>query len=161
MLRRRERGGSIGGSGCRPRRGQLGEAEIKNLGVAAFGHKNVRGFDVAMDDAFGVGGVKSIGHFDCHVQNALQLHRASDNFVLQRHAIKVFHGDERIGIVLTDIVNCADAGMIQCGSSLRFALKSRQSLSIFGNVVGKKFQSDETMKARVFCFLDYSHSTAA
>ncbi len=91
---------------------KFGKAKIENLGVAALGHKDVRGFDVAMDDAFGMSRVKGVGHFDGNVQNALQLHRASDNVVLQRHAIKVFHGDERFGIVFTDIVNRADVGMV-------------------------------------------------
>ena len=161
MLRRSERGGAVGSCCCCARRSQLGKAEVENLGVAALGHEDVCGFDVTMDDAFGVSGVKRIGHFDGHVQNAFQLHRTSGDVVFQRFAIKVFHGDERVGIALTDIVNRADVGMVQSGSSLCFALKSRQSLSIFGNVIGKKFQCDEAMKPRVFRFVDNSHAAAA
>ena len=37
---------------------QLGQSEIKNLGVAALGYKNVCRFNVAMNDAVGVGSVE-------------------------------------------------------------------------------------------------------
>ena len=40
----------------------LCKAKVQNLGVAPFGHKNVGGLDVAMDDSFGVSGVQSIGN---------------------------------------------------------------------------------------------------
>ena len=62
------------GSGCRldhdpcslhPSGGRnLGQAEIKNLGVPTPGYKNVCRLDVSMDDAFGVGGIESVGNLD-------------------------------------------------------------------------------------------------
>ena len=42
----------------------LGQSEIENLGVPALGDENVRGLDVAVDDAFGVRGVERIGNLD-------------------------------------------------------------------------------------------------
>jgi len=62
-------------------------------------------------------------------------------------AIEVIHGDECFRIVLADVVNGANIGMIQCGGCLRFALETRQGLRIFGNFVRQKFESDESMEA--------------
>ena len=38
-------------------RSDFGEAEIENLPVAAFGDEDICGLDIAVNDAFGVGGV--------------------------------------------------------------------------------------------------------
>jgi len=43
--------------------GKLGQAEVEDLGAAAFGNKNIYRVDIAMDDAMGVSGVKSVGRF--------------------------------------------------------------------------------------------------
>ena len=42
----------------------LGKSEVQNLGVAALGDKNIRGFDVAMHDAFGGRGVERVRDLD-------------------------------------------------------------------------------------------------
>ena len=42
----------------------LRQPEIQNLGVAALGDKNIGGFDVAVDDAFGVRGVECVGNLN-------------------------------------------------------------------------------------------------
>jgi hypothetical protein len=41
--------------------GQLRQTEIENLGVPTFRSEYVGRLDVAVDDAFGVGGIESIG----------------------------------------------------------------------------------------------------
>ena len=45
-------------------RRNLGQAEVENLGVTAIGHEDIRGLDVAMDNAAGVGRVESIRDLD-------------------------------------------------------------------------------------------------
>ena len=57
-----ERGGRLvcGTALCRHFR----QAKIENLGVAALGDEYIRGLDVAVDDAFGVGGIERVGDFD-------------------------------------------------------------------------------------------------
>ena len=81
-----ERG--AGGAGF-VRRGEnlFGQAEIENFGVAAIGDEEIGGFDVAMDDAFGVRGVQRVGDFDAEIQQGFHIERAAGDAVLERHAI--------------------------------------------------------------------------
>ena len=53
----------------------LGQAEVQNLGVAALGHKDVGWFDVAVNDAGGVGRFKRIGNFDGNGKQRLRFKR--------------------------------------------------------------------------------------
>ena len=115
---------------CRVCRNALGrtdfsQAKVENLGVAALGHKNIRGLDVTVNDALGVCGVQSIGHVNCDSQECIQLHWTACNNVLERLPIQKFHGNESSTILLTDVVNGADVRVVQRRSSLRFPLEAR------------------------------------
>jgi hypothetical protein len=64
-------GESIGGAGCTGESfaiGDFGEAEVEDFGMAALGDENVGGFDVAMNDAFGVGSIEGIGNLDGEIK---------------------------------------------------------------------------------------------
>ena len=73
---RRSRSGQIGHLtrlGDRGRRGidnfkQLGQSEIEDLDVSSMGDEDVRGFNVAVDDAFAVSCVESVGDLDAQTE---------------------------------------------------------------------------------------------
>ena len=50
----------------------FGEAEIENFCVAALGDEDVGGFDVAVDDACGVGGIERFGDLDADFEEAFE-----------------------------------------------------------------------------------------
>ena len=95
----------------------LGEAEVENLelvlAVAALDYKDVCGFDVAMDDAAGVGG----GHGACRLLGE------GDGFgrgylvvgqvLFESLAVEKLHHQVGLAVLLADVVNGADIGMIQ------------------------------------------------
>ena len=66
-----------------------------------------------------------------------------------------------LAVLLADVVNGADIGMVQRRCGLRFAPKSRQGLGIAGHFVGQKLQRDKAVQARVLGFVDHAHATAA
>jgi len=51
--------------------------------------------------------------------------------------------------------------VIEGGGGLGFTLKTGKSLRVVNDVVGKKFQSDETVKASVFSFVNDAHAATA
>jgi hypothetical protein len=129
--------------------------------VSALGDENVCGLDVAMDNALAVRCVERVGDFDCQGKQNLGFQGTSGDAMLQGQAVEEFHGDERMSLVLADVMNGADIRMIESGSGLGFALEAGQRLGVFGDVVGKEFEGDEAVEAGVFGLVDYAHSAAA
>ncbi len=138
----------------------LGKSEIQNLGVAAIGDEDIRRLDIAVDDALRMRHIEGVGNFNGEVLQILQFHRAARDGVFQRLAFQIFHGDEGGAILLADIMDRADVGMIQGRGGLRFALKARQRLRVLGNLIGQKFQRHEAVETGVFGFIDNAHSAA-
>jgi len=58
--------------------------------------------------------------------------------VLQRHAVQKLHGDERLAILLANVVNRADVGMVEGGSCLGLTPETLQCLAISGHVFREK-----------------------
>ncbi len=50
--------------------------------------------------------------------------------MLQRETVQELHHDKRLTVLLTDIVNRADVGMVECGSRLRFPAEPFECLMV-------------------------------
>ena len=61
---------------CRLRAVDFGQSEVENLGMPALGDEDVRGLDVAMNDAFGVRGIQRVGNLDGQVESSVSISRA-------------------------------------------------------------------------------------
>jgi hypothetical protein len=81
--------------------------------------------------------------------------------MLEGHAVQVLHSDEGLSVLLTDVVNDADIGMIESGSRPGLALEAGQGLRIAGHFIGKKLESDEAMQACVLSLVHHAHATTA
>src|SRR4029077_2044761 len=91
----------------------------------------------------------------------VRLQRTPRNAVLQRYAIQKFHGDERMTIMLADLVDCADVRMVQGRSCTCFAAETFQCLRILGHIFGEKLQRNEAPKLGVLSLIDDAHAAAA
>src|SRR5216683_591699 len=83
--------------------------------------------------------------------------RTAGNHWLQRHAIQEFHGYEGTAVLLANVVNRADVGMVQCGCGLGFALKTGECLRVTGNLLGQELEGDEAMQPRVLSLVNHTH----
>ena len=80
--------------------------------------------------------------------------------MLQRDAFKKLYHQESVAILLANVMNGADIGMVQSGRRLRFPLESSQRVGIARQLFRKEFQGNEAMQTRVFGLVDHAHSTA-
>ena len=91
----------------------FGKTEIQHLGLPAPGDENVRRLDVAMDDSRAVRRVQGVRELNGQVQQLLQRQRLARNQILECYAVEMLHHDEHAPGVFADVVDGADAGMIQ------------------------------------------------
>ena len=94
------------------RSGDFCESEVQDFGMPAFGDEYVGGLDVAMDDAFDMGGIESVGNFDSDAEKTIQFKRLASDDVFEGEAIETFHGDKGSAGFLADVVNRANVGMV-------------------------------------------------
>jgi hypothetical protein len=69
----------------------LRKTEIQDLGPPTLGDKNVGRFDVAVDDAFAMGGIESIGNLDGQTQQDIGRDGFLRDAMLQRLAVERLH----------------------------------------------------------------------
>ena len=142
-------------------RTDLGQPEIENLRVAAAGDEHIRRLDVAVDDPGGVRRLQRVGDLDRERQQQIDLERAPGDAMLQRRPVEELHDEERAAVVLADIVDGADVGVVQRRCGARLAAESLQGLGIVGEVGRQELQRDEALQPRILGFVDDAHAAAA
>src|SRR5712691_9300560 len=95
------------------RRQQLRQAEVQHLCLASRADEDVRGLDVPMDNPFGVRCLQRIGNLHAESCHLLGIYWLVGNAPLQRLPFQELHDDERLVVVLVNVVNGADVGMIR------------------------------------------------
>src|SRR6266700_7528257 len=106
-------------------------------------------------------GIQSIGNFDSERQHHLDVQWFAGDPVLQCHAVQKLHGNESLAILLPGVIDRANIRMIQRGCGLRLPLETSQGLSVSGNLLRQKLESDETMEPGVLGLVDHTHTAAA
>ncbi len=140
--------------------GKLGEAEIENLHVTALGDEDVAGFNVAMNDAFGMGGVEAVGNLNCEADQGLGVERTAGNHGAQSKAVEELHDEVRVTFLFGDLVNGADVGMVQGRGGAGLAAKAFERLRVVGKFVRQEFERDEAAELQIFGLVDDAHPTA-
>jgi hypothetical protein len=59
---------------------------------------------------------------------------------------------------VSNLMNCANVGMVQCISRTRLSTKSFQRLRVFRKIVRKKFQRNEAPELSVLCLIHHTHT---
>ena len=73
-----------------------------------------------MDDPGGMCCLQCVDDLDRKQKQRVDVDRAATDSMLQRHSLEELHDDEGVAVLLADLVNRADVGMIQRGRGPRF-----------------------------------------
>ena len=92
-----------------------------------------------MNDAAGMRGFQRVGHLRAEFQQGIGGHGAAADAFAQGLAFEQFHDEKGQAVVLADVVNRANARMIQGRRGARFALETFEGRGILGEIVSEEF----------------------
>jgi hypothetical protein len=75
-------------------------------------------------------------------QRLVERKRLAGNTVLQCFAVEELHRNEVLAVLLADVMDGTDVGMIQCGRGLCFAAETFERSSVVEHFGRQEFQSD-------------------
>ena len=144
-------------------RRQLGEAEVEHLRLAARGDEDVGRLDVAVDDAVARARRRArrrsaIAEIEQLVERQRPAADAGASSVL---AVEQLHDDERLALVLADVVDRADVRMVQRRGGARLALEALERLRVARQLARQELERDLAAEARVLGAVDDTHAAAA
>ncbi len=137
------------------------QAEVQNLGVAPARDEEIRRLEIAVHDPRGVRGFKGVGHLDGERQQLIDVERAPGDALLQRHPLEELHHEERASTLLADIVDGADAGVIERRCRACLALESSQGVGILRELRRQELHGDEALQPRILRLVDHAHPPGA
>src|SRR5271168_5435381 len=79
----------------------------------------------------------------------------------KRFAVNVLHGDERLAVLLADVIDGANTRVIQSGCGSRFAPKAFERQRFLRQFFGEKFEGYVTFKPAVVGLEHDSHSAGS
>jgi ribosomal protein S16 len=91
----------------------FGQTEIEDLRLSAFGNKKVCWFQIAVNNSRAVRHVEGVGNLRSEIHQLLDRHRLSLDTRLQRAAFEVLHHNVVAVVILSDVVDRADVGMVE------------------------------------------------
>jgi hypothetical protein len=123
--------------------------------------ENIRGLNVAVNNAFRMSGIQRIRHLDRDLQQLIKPQRTAGNTVLQRLAIQKFHGDEMLALIFVNFVDRADVGMVQRRGRACLALEPFQRSAIAPHFLREEFERNFAAELFVLGLVNNAHAPAA
>src|ERR1700758_3520825 len=81
--------------------------------------------------------------------------------MIQRGASHELHCDKHLAVLLANLINRADVGVIQRGCRTRLSAKTLEGMWVLGQVVRKKLKRDKPSKRSVLGLVHNTHAAAA
>ena len=145
--------------------GEVGHAEVHQLdaefSITPLGHHHVVGFDVAVNDAFTVGFPRSQSDLGRDIKSLSQRARIGCDPLAQALAFDESHRDEQLAVVLVNLVDGADVGVIEGGDGASLVDEARLVLLVLQRVGPEEFQGDRTPQPGVLGLVNHTHAAFA
>ena len=138
---------------------QLGHAEVEDLHLPRLGHHHVGRLDVPVHDPGGVRRLERARHLLAVAEDLVQRQPARTHAAVERFARQQLHDDEVGAVLLVDLVDGDDVGMVE---GRRGACLLEEALApILVGHLADHLQGDEAIEARVHRAIDHAHASGA
>ena len=150
-----------------PRAGQpavrldpLGQAEVGDLRLALPVEQDVGRLEVAVDDAALVGVVDGLGHLGHQPGRLARRQRAVGGLLGQAAALDEAHAEVVLALVLADLVDRHDVGVVEVGGRLGLDVEPLD-VGLGGELAGQDhLQGDRPVEADLPGLVDDAHAAA-
>ncbi len=93
--------------------------------------------------------------------SVVELERPRPETVPQRLALEQFHRDEGLALVLVDVVDRADVGVLERGGGPRLAPQPLECLRVPAELLRQELQRHAAAELQILGFVDDTHAAAA
>ncbi len=132
--------------------------EIQHLHLTVRPHEDVPRLDVSVDDARAVRGVERLGDLGRDLEHLARFERLAGDVSLEIRALQPLHGDERLAVVVLDLVDGADVGMVQPRQRVRLATEPPDGVRVADELIREELEGDPTGEPLVLGVVDDTHS---
>jgi hypothetical protein len=114
-----------------------------------------------MHDAARVRGVECVGNLDGARERLVERQRAGGKAIGERLALDQLHHEVIDFLVVADVVQRAEVGMIQRGDRLRLPLEAQRQARIASHACREHLDGDAAVQPRVGGGVDLAHAAGA
>ena len=114
-----------------------------------------------MDDAVAMRGVEGGGDLDGALDRLVGRQRALRNSIRERLALEARHDEEVGALVLADVVERADVGVIEGADRLGLALEALAPIGVRRRFVREDLDGDGAIEPAVLRAIDLAHAAGA
>lgn len=137
---------------------QLGKSEVENFDAAIAQDEDIFRLQVAMHDPAIMGGGQAVRDLRATLDGFALRHRATFQHRPQAFAFEQFGDEIRRAILLADVIDAENVGMIERGDGTRFLLEAAQAVGITGERRGENLERDVAAETRIARAIDLAHS---
>ena len=123
--------------------------------------EDIARLDVAVQNALSVGSVERIRHLHPEVQQLGVGHGTAEMGPVEALAFEQFHHDEGLVAAFVQLVDGADAGMVQRRRGTRFAPETLQRRRVLARGLGQQLDGNRAAQLLVFGLIDNAHPSLA
>ncbi len=139
-----------------PIRRQLRQAEIQQLG-SRFGQHDVVGFEVSMDYSVPMDLIESVADFHSKLHYITCRQRSLFEPACQCLSFQMFHDEVIKPILVPDVMNHANVGVVQIRYGLCFTSEALLQVRTLRNILEKNLDCNRAVQAKVCGFIYRAH----
>ena len=125
------------------------------------GEEDVRGFDIAVQNARAMRGIESVGQLNRSVQQFSIGQRSFAQTAVERLTFHQFHDQVRLTVMLPDIENLADIRMVEQGCRTRFSAEAVDQGVVLEQLIGQELDGYLTAETQVLRLVNLAHAATA